>query len=143
MRLQLQGMLHDLLVMSPVRLCAQRMNRRPLAEVQHPILDAGPVRGLSHLAAQRVQFPDQMALPGSADGGVARHVPHAVQVHREADRLHPESGRGQRSLDPGMSRSDHGDITCSRCKSDHKRFLLFSYTDKELYKILPEMSSIK
>ena len=123
MRLQLQGMLHDLLVVPPVRLCAQRMDGRPLAKVQHTILDAGLVRGLSHLAAQRVQFPDQMALPRPADGRVTRHIPNAVQIHREADRLHPEPRRGQRSLDPGMSRSDHGDITCSRCKPDHICFL--------------------
>ena len=48
--LTLQGVLHHLLILPPVRLGPQRPHGGPFAAVQHPVLDAGPVRRLGHFA---------------------------------------------------------------------------------------------
>ena len=82
--LVLQGGLHHPLVGAAVRLGPEGPDRRPLAPVQKPVLDAGLVRGPAHLAPQGVQLPHQVALPRAADGRVAGHVAHRVQVDGEA-----------------------------------------------------------
>ena len=79
-----QSVLHDLLVPAAVGLGPQRPHRRALAPVEQPVLDARPVGGLCHLAPQGVQLPHQVALPRAADGRVAGHVAHRVQVDGEA-----------------------------------------------------------
>ena len=112
--LPLQGLLHDLLIAPPVRLCPERVDGRPFAQVQHPVLDAGFVRGPGHLAAQSVQLPHQVALGGAADGGVAGHVAHAVQIDGKAHRVQPQPCRGQGRLDARVARADDGDVTVSR-----------------------------
>ena len=111
--LPLQGVLHHLLVQPPVRLGPEGPHRRPLPPVEHPVLDAGPVGGLRHLAPQGVQLPDQVALAGAADGGVAGHVAHRVQVDGEADGPHPQAGGGQGRLDASVARADDGDVKLS------------------------------
>ena len=73
---------------------------------------------------QGVQLPDQVALARAADGGVAGHVSHRVQVDGEADGLQPQSGGGQRGLNARVSRAHHGNIKCSR-KIVHTIFSLF------------------
>ena len=104
--LQLQGVLHHLLVFPPVCLSPQGPHGGTLAPVQHPILDAGPVRRPGHLAAQCVQLPDQVALAGAADGGV--------------DGLHAHPGRRQGSLDARVSRADDGHIIVAAVKLSHQ-----------------------
>ena len=118
MLLLLQGLLHHLLVAPPVGLGPEGVHRRPLTQVQHPVLDAGLVRRLGHLAPQSVQLPHQMALAGTANGRVAGHVAHTVQIHREAHRVQPQPGRRQGGLDPRVSRADHRNIAFSRIISD-------------------------
>ena len=117
--LPLQGLLHHRLVASPIRLGPERVDRRSLPQIQHPVLDAGLVRRPGHLAAQGVQLPHQMALAGAADGRVAGHVAHAVQVHGEAQGLQSQPRRGQGRLDTGVSRPDHRDVAASRLISSH------------------------
>ena len=107
-------MLHDLLILPPVRLGPEGVDRGALAPVQHPVLDAGLVRGPAHLAPQGVQLPDQVALAGAADGGVAGHVAHGVQIDGKAHRVQPQPGGGQGRLDARVARADDGDITVSR-----------------------------
>ena len=89
--LPLKRELHDLLVAPPVRLRAQGVHRRPFAEVQHPVLDAGFVRRAGHLAPQGVQLPHEVALARAAYGRVAGHVAHRVEVYGKADRLQPQA----------------------------------------------------
>ena len=92
--LRLQRFLHDLLIPSPVRLHAQGVYGGTLAAVEHPELNARFVRRFAHLAAERVQLPDKMPFAGAADGGVARHIPDAVEIHCEANGGKPEPRRG-------------------------------------------------
>ena len=82
--LELQGVLHDLLVLPAVRLGPEGPDGGALAPVQNPVLDAGLVRRPAHLAPQGVQLPHQVALARAADGRVAGHVAHRVQVDGEA-----------------------------------------------------------
>ena len=107
-------MLHHLLVAPPVGLCAQGVNRRTLAEVQHAVLDAGLVRGLGHLAAERVELAHKVPLARTADGGVAGHVADAVEIHREAHGVKPHARRGKRGFDSCMPCADNGYIAFSR-----------------------------
>ena len=112
--LPLQGVLHHLLVLAPVGLGPQGVDRRTLAPVEHPVLDAGPVCGLTHLTAQGVQLSDQMALAGAADGRVAGHVAHGVQVDGENNGLQTHPGRCQGRLDACVPRAYDGYIKFSR-----------------------------
>ena len=80
----LQGVLHDALVEAAVSLGPEGVDGRSLASVQDPVLDAGLVCRSGHLTAQGVQLPDQMALAGAADGGVAGHVAHGIHVDGKA-----------------------------------------------------------
>ena len=121
MGLLLQRVLHHLLVLPAVGLGPQGPYGGPLAPVQHPVLDTGPVGGLCHLAPQGVQLPHQMALAGAADGGVAGHVAHRVQIDGKAYRLQSQPGGGQRRLDAGVARADDGNIKLSRNKLFHTR----------------------
>ena len=126
MVLLLQGVLHVLLITPPVRLGPEGPDGGALALVQKPVLDAARVGGLRHLAPQGVQLPDQVALAGAADSRVAGHVAHRIQVDGKDDGLHPQPGGGQRRLDPGVARADHGDIKLSGEEFGHKVEILSS-----------------
>ena len=91
--LPLEGAFHVLLIFPPVGLCAQRVHRRALSEVQHPVLDAAAVCRLGHLAAQRIELANQVPLSRAADGGIAGHIADRVEVDREDDsrKAHPRA----------------------------------------------------
>ena len=112
-RLLLERELHDLLVAAPVGLGAQRVHRRALAAVEHPVLYAGFVRRLRHLAAKGVELAHEVPLPRAAYGRVAGHVAHAVEVYRKAHGLAPEARGGKRGLYPRVARADNYYITLS------------------------------
>ena len=86
------------------------MDRRPLPAVEHPVLDAAAVCRLCHFSAQRVKLPHQMPLSRSADGGVAGHVAHSVQVDGKHKRAQPHPRCGKSGLNAGVPRADDGDI---------------------------------
>ena len=132
--LTFQGVLHPLLILPPVRLGSKGPDGRAFPKVQKPVLDAAFVSSLCHLAPQSVQFPYQVALAGAADGGVAGHVAHGVQIDGKDDGLQPQAGGGQRRLDAGMSGADDGNIKLSRRKSFHHSCILsfFQGDDRHL-----------
>ena len=51
-----------------------------------------------------------MALAGAADGGVAGHIAHCVQVDGEAEGAKAQAGGGQSGLNAGMACAYHGHI---------------------------------
>ena len=61
----------------------------------------------------------QVALAGAADGRVAGHIAHRVQIDGKQNRPQTQSGSGQRSLNPRVARADHCHITVSRVISGH------------------------
>ncbi|MPM09857.1 hypothetical protein SDC9_56180 [bioreactor metagenome] len=111
-------MLHDLLIFPPVGLCPEGPDGRAFAAVEHPVLDARPVRSFGHFAAQGVQLPYQVAFSGAADSGVAGHIANGIQIDGEAHCGQSETRGGQRGLNSGMARADDGDIEFS-CKVIH------------------------
>ena len=71
------------------------------------------VRRNAHLAAQRIQLPDQMALPGAANGRIAGHIAYGIQVDSENNSFEPQPRRGQASLDPRVARANDSDLIAS------------------------------
>ena len=122
--LQFQNVLHVLLIFPAVGLCPQGVDSGAFALIQHPVLDAAVIRRHTHLAAQGVQLPHQMALAGAADGGVAGHIAHGVQIDGKEDGMQPQPGGGQRGLDARVTRTDDGHVTASSIVCCHK-FLTF------------------
>ena len=118
--LALQGVFHDLLVLPPVGLSTQGPHRRAFAPVEDAVLDAGLVGGPAHLASQGVQLPHQVALARAADGGVAGHVAHRVQVDGKTYRAQAHAGGGKRGFNAGVSGPDHGNIVLSSVVIGHK-----------------------
>ena len=117
--LPLQGVLHDLLIPPAVGLGPQGPHRRALAPVERAVLDAGRVGGPGHLAAQGVQLPHQVALAGAADGGIAGHVAHRVQIDGKDNGLQPQPGSCQGRLDPGVTGTHYRDVKLSSVKFGH------------------------
>jgi hypothetical protein len=69
-----------------------------------------------------------MALARAADGGVAGHVAHAVEIDREAHGVKPQARRGQGGFDPGVSRAYDRHVASARVISNQlqtPRFLGF------------------
>ena len=115
--LPFQSALHDPLVQFPVRLGTEGVDRRSFPQVQHPVLDAGGVRRLAHLAPQGVQLPHQMALARASYGRIAGHVPHCIQIDGKDHRVQAHAGGRQGGFDPRVACADHGDIAASRLKN--------------------------
>ena len=108
--LLLQGVLHELLILPAVCLRPERMDRRALAAVEHPELDAGAVRRSAHLAAQGIDLTDQMPLAGAADGGVAGHVAHCVQIDGKDNGFQSQTGGGKGGFNAGMARTNDRNV---------------------------------
>ena len=132
--LAFQGALHPLLVLPAVRLGPEGPDGRAFPEVQQPVLDAAFVGGFGHFAPQGVQLPDQVALAGAADGGVAGHVAHGVQIDGKDDGFQPQASGGQSRLNAGVSGADDGNIKLSGRKSFHHSCILsfFQGDDRHL-----------
>ena len=74
------------------------------ARVEKSKLDSGLVDRQAHLAAERVDLADQVALADPADRGVAGHLADVVEVEREHQRARAHPRRGQRGFDSGSGR---------------------------------------
>ena len=102
-----QDLAHGFGIFGFVSLCAQRMDCGTFGYIEHLGLDKGLVNILAHLAAQGVDFPDQMALGRTAYMGIAGHHGDAVDIHRENDCTVSKAGTGKGCLTAGMSGTDH------------------------------------
>ena len=108
--LAFEELFHLQAVEALVGLGAGDLDRRPLAGVQHANLDEGAVDDAPHRAAKGVDLADDVALGGPADGGVARHQRHRVQVHRHEEGAASHARGAQRGLAAGVPRADDGDV---------------------------------
>ena len=120
MFLTFQRVLHPLLILPAVGLRPETPDGRAFPQIQQAVLDAAFVGSLGHFAAQRVQLPHQMALPRAADGGVAGHIAHGVQIDCKDN-----SFQSQTRGDAGMAGADDSNIKLSGRKSFHS-VILFS-----------------
>ena len=112
--LQFQNVLHILPVFYPVGLSPEGMDGGAFAPVQHPVLDTGMVSRRAHLAPQRVQLPHQVSLSGAADGGVAGHISHGVQIDGKENGVIAQPGGSKGGFDSRVSRPNHGNVTAAR-----------------------------
>jgi hypothetical protein len=67
----------------------------------------GDVGGEAHLSAERVDFPGNVSLGGTADRAVAGEMAYAIKPHGDAKSVHAHSRGGQRSFDPGLAGPNH------------------------------------
>ena len=86
------------------------MDRRALPAIEHPGLEKSCVRRPAHLAAQGVHLPHQMALGRAADGGIAGHIAHRVQVDGEDGGGAAQPRRRQSGLDPRVACADYRNV---------------------------------
>ena len=122
--LQLQRMLHMLLIFAAVGLRPQRVDGRSFTPVEHPVLDAAAVCRQTHFAAQHIQLPDKVTLAGAADGGIAGHIAHGIEVDGKQNGFQTQTGGSQCRLDSCVSGTDDGNITFSGMVLIHVVFLL-------------------
>ena len=97
-------------IQRPVGLGPGRPHRGALACVEHAEMDAGPVHGKRHGAAERVDLPHEVTLADAADRRVARHLPDGFDVVGDQQRARALPRRSQGGLGPGMSAADHDHI---------------------------------
>ena len=109
-RLAFDRVFHIYAVALLVRLGAQGLYGRAFFRVQHPELNARGVDGAGHFTAQSVHFTHQNALRQSADGRIARHQAHGVEVHGEHHGARAHARGGERRLASGVSTAHDDDI---------------------------------
>ncbi len=65
---------------------------------------------MPHRTAQRIDLADDLPLGHTADGRIAAHLGHRIQIGREQRHVgtHPRSG--QRRLGSGMPGTDHDHV---------------------------------
>ncbi len=85
-------------------------NGRSLFSVQNAKLDAGSVYILRHLAAQSINFLDQMPLCQTTYRGVTGHQGNRIQIDRQQHRTAPHTGRRQSGFAPCVSGADNNYI---------------------------------
>src|ERR1700733_9665934 len=97
-----------------VALGARRPYSRPARSIQQTELDAHRVGDLTHNAAERIHFADQVTFSDAADCRVARHLRDQVDVEGDERRLQPHARGGHRGLASGMAGADDNDIELFR-----------------------------
>ena len=112
MRGGLQRVLHARAVGSAIRLNALGVHGSTLAEVQCAALQGDLVGRLAHFAAQRVDLKDKVPLARAADGRIAGHVAHGVEIDGEQHGIKPEARAGERGFNARVPRADDADIRC-------------------------------
>jgi hypothetical protein len=106
-RLALADPFQTKLVRLFITLRARRPNGWAFLGVQHPELQTGHIRRLTYLTAKRIDLPRQVSLGQTPDRRIARHLPYRVGIDGEQHGLAAHASGGQRSLDPGMTGTDH------------------------------------
>ena len=109
---RLQCVLHARAVGGAICLNALGVHGGALAEVQRAALQRDFVRRLAHFTAQRVDLKDKVSLARAADGRIAGHVAHGVQIDREQHGVKPEARAGKRGFNARVPRADDPDVCC-------------------------------
>jgi hypothetical protein len=92
-----------LFIQHAVGLSPSCSDRRPLAGIQDTKLDSTLVYGLSHHAAQGIDFLDQMAFSDTAYGRVAAHLPQSLDILCQQQGLHTHTRGRQGGLGAGVA----------------------------------------
>jgi hypothetical protein len=70
-------------------------------------VDAGVIGGTRHEAAKCIDFPDEVALADTTDGGIAAHLTERLDVVSQQQGAGTQACRGQRGLGSGMPAADN------------------------------------
>ena len=108
--LGLQYFANGVLVQYPVCLGPGGPHRRPFTLVQHPKLDAGPVCGPRHGAAQSIHFLYQVAFTDATNGGITGHLAQGIDTVSQQQGTAAHTRRSQAGLGAGMATTDNDDI---------------------------------
>jgi hypothetical protein len=75
-------------------------------------LNAALVGDPAHKAVQSIDFPDQMALSKTANGGIAGHCTNGRKLMGHQRGFCPCARGRRRSFTAGVASPDHNDIEC-------------------------------
>ena len=105
-------MLHRELIQLLIGLSARGVHGGAFGAIEHAELDGAGIGDFAHLAAQGVNFADDLSLGDAADSRVAAHLRHGVGVHGQEGGAQAHPRRRQRRLYPGMpgANDDHVEI---------------------------------
>jgi len=109
-RLQLQGVLQPELVHFLVTLGPGRLDRGALGLIEQAELNASQVGVDRHLAAQSIDLPHHLPLGLTADGRIAAHLGHGVQISGQQQGRRPHPRRGQRGLHARVAGAAHDHV---------------------------------
>jgi hypothetical protein len=119
---RLDCVLHGLLVELAIRLGTWPPNRWALAAVQQPELNAGSIGHAAHHTVQRVDFPNEMPLPQSADCGVTGHFADGVVSVCEKQRSCAEAGGRCGRLTAGVPATNYDNIVGPHHRRDTRSY---------------------
>src|SRR5579863_595298 len=103
---RLEDALHARAIGGLVGLGAAGANGRTFTRIEEAELDSGFVDREAHLAAQRVDLADQLALADTADSRVAGHLADVIEVQSEHQGARAHAGGGEGGFDTGMTGAD-------------------------------------
>ena len=118
--LPLERVLHIRSVFNSVGLRAQRMHGGTLSAVEHTVLNAGRIGRPRHLSTQCIDLSNEVSLGGAADGRIARHIAHSVQIDGKTRGFRTQTGTCERGLDARVTGSDHRYIKRFCVKNRHR-----------------------
>ena len=105
---------HGFGILCLIGLCPERMDRRPLGNIEHLGLDEGLVYIFTHLSAESIDLPDKVPLGRASYMRIAGHHRNAVDIHGEDHRLKSQPAAGKSRFHARMARADHADLCVDR-----------------------------
>ena len=93
-----------------VALSARRTDARPLSPIEHSHLDRGGVGIQTHHTTECIDLTNHLPFGLAADGRVARHLRHGIEILREEKRFAPESRRRRSGLDACVTGADNDHV---------------------------------
>ena len=112
--LQFHHVLDSLLIGSFVRLSPGAMHGRTFSPIEQAELDSRRVNHASHRAAEGVHLANDLPFGDPANGRIAAHLGHRVQIAGEEGHACPHPRRGQSGFGAGMPGPDHHDVELIR-----------------------------
>ena len=82
----------------------------PLRQIEHAELNPRGIDRPAHRSAQRIDLAHDLPFGHSADGRIAAHLGHGIQIRRQQRHAGAHAGGRQRRLGAGMPGPDHHDI---------------------------------
>jgi len=102
--------LHRFTVKLAVCLRAWSLNSRPFPTIEHTELNAGSIRNAPHQTVQRINLANQMPLPQTTDGRVARHHADRIEAMGDKSSMSTHACRRGCSFTASMTAANHNSV---------------------------------